>query len=51
LLLLRVRHNGCFSSCPLSLHISRSIATMECKGIRVNKPSIFIEKYDDVLFF
>lgn len=51
LLLLRVRHNGCFSSCPLSLRISRSIATMECKGIRGNKPSIFIEKYDDVLFF
>jgi hypothetical protein len=24
---------------------------MECKGIRGNKPSIFIEKYDDVLFF
>lgn len=51
LLLLRVRHNDCFFSCPLSLHISRSIATMECKGIRGNKPSIFIEKYDDVLFF
>jgi hypothetical protein len=29
LLLLRVRHNDCFFSCPLSLHISRSIANME----------------------
>ena len=52
-LLLRVRvcHNDCFSSCPSSFHIFRSIVFVECKGIGGKKCSIFIKNYKVLFFF